>query len=260
MSEVLTGKRMDASFEGKCVWVTGAAQGIGQRVAESFAALGAQVIGLDCQTMEAWHQNIDSVVLDVSRPEQVDTVCQTLLEQGRGPDVLVNAAGILRMGTVASIDLADWHACMSVNVNGVFYMLQALMAHFKAQRSGAIVNVGSNAGHVPRLNMGAYCVSKAAVASLSHCAGLELARYGVRCNLVSPGSTDTPMLRNMLGTDEALARTVQGVPDDYKLGIPLGKLGSSQEVANTVLFLASGLASHITMQDIVVDGGATLSA
>ncbi|MCV6590271.1 MAG: 2,3-dihydro-2,3-dihydroxybenzoate dehydrogenase [Marinobacterium sp.] len=251
---------IDASFNGKCVWVTGAAQGIGYRVAESFAALGAQVIGLDCQTHSEGEQHFELVQLDVSRQEQVQAITAQLLQRQCGPDVLVNAAGVLRMGTVADIELADWHTCMNVNVNGVFYLLQALMPHFKARRRGAIVNVGSNAGHVPRLNMAAYCASKAALASLSHCTALELASYGVRCNMVSPGSTDTPMLRNMLGSDEAVMATINGYPDDYKLGIPLGKIGQPQEVANTVLFLASELASHITMQDIVVDGGATLTA
>jgi len=260
MSQPQPGSTIDASFNGKCVWVTGAAQGIGYRIALSFAALGARVIGLDCQTHIDGEQPFELVQLDVSRQPQVQTVTEQLLQRECAPDVLVNAAGVLRMGTVADIDLADWHTCMDVNVNGVFYLVQALMPHFKARRRGAIVNVGSNAGRVPRLNMGAYCVSKSALASLSHCAGLELARYGVRCNLVSPGSTDTPMLRNMLGTEEAVAATINGYPDDYKLGIPLGKIGQPQEVANTVLFLASELASHITMQDIVVDGGATLSA
>ena len=90
--------------------------------------------------------------------------------------------------------------------------------------------------------------------------GLELAPFGVRANLVSPGSTDTPMLRGMLPSEEAIARTIAGLPEQFKLGIPLRKVATPAEIAHTVLFLASDLASHITLQDLVVDGGATLSA
>ena len=108
--------------------------------------------------------------------------------------------------------------------------------------------------------MAAYCASKAALVSLSHCVGLELAAYGVRCNVVSPGSTATPMLQAMLADAAAVERTIAGLPAQFKLGIPLGKIASPGEVANAVLFLASAQASHITLQDLVIDGGATLAA
>jgi hypothetical protein len=98
---------------------------------------------------------------------------------------------------------------------------------------------------------------KAAVTSLTQTVGLELAPFGVRANLVSPGSTDTPMLRGMLPSEEAMARTIAGLPEQFKLGIPLRKVATPAEIAHTVLFLASDLASHITLQDLVVDGGAT---
>ena len=149
---------------------------------------------------------------------------------------------------------------MTVNASGVFYLLRALVPHFKEQQRGAIVTIGSNAAHVPRMQMAAYCASKAAVTSLTQTVGLELAPFGVRVNLVSPGSTDTEMLRGMLPDEGAMARTIKGLPDQFKLGIPLNKIATPREIANTVLFLASSLASHITLQDLVVDGGATLSA
>ena len=175
-------------------------------------------------------------------------------------DVLVNGAGVLRLGPTETLSDDDWHDCMTVNASGVFYLLRALVPHFKGQRRGAIVTIGSNAAHVPRMQMAAYCASKAAVTSLTQTVGLELAPFGVRANLVSPGSTDTPMLRGMLPNEEAMARTIAGLPEQFKLGIPLRKVATPAEIAHTVLFLASDLASHITLQDLVVDGGATLSA
>ncbi len=108
--------------------------------------------------------------------------------------------------------------------------------------------------------MAAYGASKAAMASLSHNAALELAPYGVRCNVVSPGSTDTPMLRGMWQDEHGAAGTIAGKPEAFRLGIPLGKLATPADVAGAVLYLASDLAGHVTMQDIVVDGGATLAA
>lgn len=253
-------------FAEKMVWVTGAAQGIGLQIAQTFLALGAQVIGLDRQApVDFSHARFETVKVNLADAATVASVCENLLAEGAAPQIVINAAGILRLGKLDSLSLEDWQSCFDVNVSGVFYLLRSLIPHFKQQGFGSIVNLASNAAHVPRINMGAYCASKAALVSLSHCVALELASFGVRCNLVSPGSTDTPMLRGMLapdgsGSPEMFARTIQGLPEQFKLGIPLKKIASAQEIANTVVFLASDLASHITMQDIVVDGGATLAA
>lgn len=246
-------------FAGKRVWVTGAGQGIGLHTAMRFHAAGAEVVGLDRQFTEADYP-FRTVVMDVTDPQQVEQVCQQLLDERRHLDVLVNGAGILRLGNSDELSLEDWNASMAVNVTGPFLLFRQVVPVFKAQRSGAIVSIASNAAHVPRLQMAGYCASKAALVALNNCVGLELAACGVRCNLVSPGSTDTPMLRAMVGGPERLQGLVAGLPEAYKLGIPLGKIAHPEEIANTVLFLASDLASHITMQDIVVDGGATLAA
>lgn len=245
-------------FSGQTVWVTGAASGIGESIARQFVALGANVIGFD-RAFRHYDHPFTCVTLDISEPDSVAAVCRQQLAE-TGLDVFVNAAGILRLGDIDALSVDDWHQCINVNASGAFYLLNALVPHFKRQRRGAIVCVGSNAAHVPRLQMAAYCASKAALTSLSHCTGLELAPYGVRCNLVSPGSTDSPMQRGMWHSADAEQRTIAGFPDQYKLGIPLGKIAQPEEIANTVVFLASDLASHITMQDVVVDGGATLTA
>lgn len=260
-------------FEGKQVWVTGAGRGIGYQIAMMFRALGARVTGLDLsfddsavtEQRQAWHSGhkaypFRTCVLDIARADQVAQICQQLLLEHPEIDVLVNAAGVLKLGTVEQISHSDWHSCLDINLSGAFYLFQQLLPVFKRQQRGSIVTIASNAAHVPRLNMAAYCASKAALAALSNCAALELAAYGVRCNLVSPGSTLTPMLQGMLSDQQALQRTIAGLPEQFKLGIPLRKIADPAEIAYTVAFLASDLASHITMQDIVVDGGATLAA
>ncbi|OBU86149.1 2,3-dihydro-2,3-dihydroxybenzoate dehydrogenase [Chromobacterium subtsugae] len=249
-------------FTGQCVWVTGAAQGIGQEVARRFVEAGARVVALDLQFEQAAaHCGVmRELPLDIRDADAVAALCRRLAEEDALPDVLVNAAGVLRLGAFDALSVDDWQQCLAVNVSGPFYLLRALMPHFKARRAGAIVNVASNAAHVPRIAMAAYGASKAAMASLSHNAALELAPYGVRCNVVSPGSTDTPMLRGMWQDEHGAASTIAGKPEAFRLGIPLGKLATPADIAGAVLYLASDLAGHVTMQDIVVDGGATLAA
>lgn len=251
-------QQMNIDFSGKRVWVTGAGRGIGHEVAKQFVAAGAVVVGLDRDFPHATY-SYATRELDIRDPQAVNACCERLLADG-GLDVLVNGAGVLRLGPTETLSDSDWDDCMAVNASGVFYLLRALVPHFKAQQHGAIVTIGSNAAHVPRMQMAAYCASKAAVTSLTQTVGLELAPFGVRVNLVSPGSTDTEMLRGMLPDESALGRTIAGLPAQFKLGIPLNKIATPLEIANTVLFLASDLASHITLQDLVVDGGATLSA
>jgi 2,3-dihydro-2,3-dihydroxybenzoate dehydrogenase len=248
---------MSGDFAGQRVLVTGAASGIGRRIAERFGQAGAEVIGLDLRAEGAPCRIVRA---DLSDPRQVAAASDELKVEAERLDVLVNAAGVLRTGPAEALTPDDWHACMAVNANGVFHLLRHWIPLFKRQRHGAIVTVSSNAAHVPRMGMAAYCASKAAVSALTRCVGLELAPYGVRCNLVSPGSTDTPMLTGMLGDPAGTERLIAGLPETFKLGIPLGKIASPDDVADVVLYLASDRAGHVTLQDIVVDGGSTLGA
>lgn len=244
-------------FEGQTVWVTGANQGIGQAVADRFHARGAVVIAFD-RRWSGEERPYRTVTLDIADADAVARTCRALFAEGIAIDVLANVAGILRMGAVEELDDADWRETFAVNVAGPFHLMRAVAPAFKSRRRGAVISVSSNAAHVPRVGMAAYGASKAALTSLTRTLGLELAPYGVRCNVVSPGSTDTPMQRAMWSGPDGAAGTIQGNPGQHKLGIPLGKLATPQDIAETVAFLASPAAGHITMADVLVDGGATL--
>ncbi|MDO4638008.1 MAG: 2,3-dihydro-2,3-dihydroxybenzoate dehydrogenase [Lautropia sp.] len=257
---------MTDRFTDKKILVTGTAQGIGLRIAQRFVQAGAEVIGLDRQPAAGGNDGksaahtFEQIQLDLTDTAAIARVCEQLKARWPTLDVLVNAAGVLRMGGLDSLTSEDWDACLDVNVTGPFHLIQQWAPVFKAQRRGAIVNIASNAAVVPRIGMLAYCTSKAAMVAMSQTVALELAPFGVRCNIVSPGSTDTPMLAGMLGDPAGQRRLVEGLPEQYKLGIPLGKIGKPDDVADAVLFLASDQAGHITMQQIVIDGGATLGA
>ncbi|HAS1183417.1 TPA: 2,3-dihydro-2,3-dihydroxybenzoate dehydrogenase [Enterobacter cloacae] len=246
-------------FTGKTVWVTGAGKGIGYATALAFADAGAKVTGFDLAFTQG-NYPFATETLDVSDAAQVSDVCGRLLAVEERLDVLVNTAGILRMGATDQLSQEDWQQTFAVNVGGAFNLFQQTMGQFRRQQSGAIVTVASDAAHTPRIGMSAYGASKAALKSLALTVGLELAGSGVRCNLVSPGSTDTDMQRTLWTCDDAEQQRIRGFGEQFKLGIPLGKIARPQEIASTILFLASDAASHITLQDIVVDGGSTLGA
>ncbi|ELT6542814.1 2,3-dihydro-2,3-dihydroxybenzoate dehydrogenase EntA [Salmonella enterica] len=246
-------------FSDKTVWVTGAGKGIGYATALAFVDAGARVVGFDREFTQE-NYPFATEVMDVADAVQVAQVCQRVLQKTPRLDVLVNAAGILRMGATDALSVDDWQQTFAVNVGGAFNLFSQTMTQFRRQQGGAIVTVASDAAHTPRIGMSAYGASKAALKSLALTVGLELAGCGVRCNVVSPGSTDTDMQRTLWVSEDAEQQRIRGFGEQFKLGIPLGKIARPQEIANTILFLASDLASHITLQDIVVDGGSTLGA
>src|SRR5690606_41984778 len=119
---------------------------------------------------------------------------------------------------------------------------------------------GSEAEGVHRQNMAAYAATKAAIAMLTRCVGLELAGHGIRCNILAPGSTLTPMQTGMWADESGAAKVIAGDPSSYRTGIPLGKLAAPEDIAAAAMFLLSDQAGQITMTDLYVDGGATLRA
>lgn len=258
---------------GRRALVTGAGQGIGAAVARALAARGAHVVATDrraegVEALAAGHAGpaeasepagaLTPYAMDVTDAAAVRDVVEKVNARHGPLDVLVNVAGILRPGPAAELSDQDWADTFAVNTTGVFHTARAVAPGMAARGGGSIVTVGSNAAGVPRVHLGAYAASKAAAAMYTKCLGLELARSGVRCNVVAPGSTDTAMQRALWQDPDARARVLDGDPAVYRTGIPLGRIAEPSDIADAVVFLASDLARHITMQELYVDGGATL--
>jgi 2,3-dihydro-2,3-dihydroxybenzoate dehydrogenase len=257
-------------FAGQVAVVSGAASGIGLAVSLALARAGATVAALDCDEAllraldeeRSLHQlPIHTYVCDVAEPLIVKDVITRVTAELGAPVLLANVAGILRKGTASSVSLSDWNDSFRVNVTGVMLLAQTVVPSMIAQRRGAIVTVASNAGTTPRSTMCAYSASKAAALMYTRCLGLELAQHNIRCNSVSPGSTETPMLTQLLGdTPDVHTKAILGSPEQFRLGIPLRRVASVTDVCEAVLYLLSKAARHITMHNLIVDGGATLGS
>lgn len=253
-------------INGQVALVTGAAAGIGAAVTRALATHGASVAAVDLDPAGALNVTEPlpgrhrAYPVDVRDPASVEAVVDQV-EAELGPvSVLINVAGVLRTGPALDISDQDWAAVFDVNTSGVFHTCRAVGRRMVRRAAGCIVTVASNAAGVPRAEMSAYAASKAAAAHFTRCLALELAPYGIRCNVIAPGSTDTGMLRSMWHNGQGAQSTIRGSLEQYRVGIPLQKLARPEEVADAVLFLASDRASHITMQDLYVDGGAALRA
>jgi NAD(P)-dependent dehydrogenase (short-subunit alcohol dehydrogenase family) len=241
--------------------VTGGGRGIGLGCVEALAEAGGRVViaDFDAQVaesgrdaMKAKGYDVDLVLMDVTRPDQVTSVADSLARQHGRIDILVNNAGIARSETPAEAVADDhWLNVIDVNLNGVFWCCRAFGRHMLARRSGAIVNVGSMSGFIVNKpqEQSYYNASKAAVHHLTKSLAAEWGARGVRVNAVAPTYIATP-----------LNAFVNKRPDMLKAwldGTPMGRLGEIEEIASVVLFLASDAASLMTGSVVVVDGGYT---
>jgi 3(or 17)beta-hydroxysteroid dehydrogenase len=244
----------------KVALVTGGASGIGLATCELLAAEGARIVIGDVdraageRAVAAIGPRASFHPLDVTREEDWIAVTDAIVRDLGRLDILVNNAGVVLLKDVEATTLAEWRGLMAVNHDGVFLGCKHAVRVMK-ERGGAIVNMSSVAGLIGHPALAAYCASKGGVRLLTKSVALHCARrgYGIRCNSVHPSFAETPMLEGMI----AAARDPQKQRASHAAAAPLGRLAQPDEIARTILFLASEDSAFTTGAEIVVDGGLT---
>lgn len=251
----MSGPTRSGLLADKVAVVTGASSGIGKAIAEDYAREGASVVLADINDAagEAAAAAINAAGgvasychSDAADPQAADALVRFALERYGALHVACNNAGISgESNPVADYSVAGWHKVIDVNLNSVFYGMRAQIPAILAAGGGAIVNVASILGQVGFAGAPAYVAAKHGVVGLSKNAAMEYAQAGVRVNVVGPGFIATPLLKD-LGDDLLTAIAAMH---------PIGRLGTSEEVAGLVTFLSSSKASFITGSYVAVDGG-----
>ena len=230
-------------LEGKRAVVTGSASGIGRATAEALTRAGARVAGLDLLKSDTEV----SIVGDTSEVAAVERAADAL----GGVDIWVNNAARLFVRPVVDTTDEEWHSLLGPNLHGYFYGCRAAARRMLAQGTGGrIVNVTSAVNVFAVPDLGAYAAAKGGIASLTKSLALELAGAEVTVNAVAPGAVETP-----LNADAYTA----GVRRTYEERIPLGRIGTPEDVADVIVFLASDAARYVTGQELIVDGGLTIN-
>ena len=248
------------ALEGKTAIVTGGAAGIGRAIVEAFAQAGARVAFCDIDaargtsTADAIAREGAEVMFrpaDVADRMTVASLVDAAAQRYGRVDVLVNNAGITHDRILfGALDFATWRRVFDVNLDGLFFTIEAVLPHMRRARSGSIVNVGSILASAGFAGKTAYCASKAAVAGFTKALALDLAADRIRVNCLIPGSVDTDMMWRGLDAGARVEAEAVCAAD-----VPLGRVGAPRELAAAALFLASDAASYVTGTELLVDGG-----
>jgi NAD(P)-dependent dehydrogenase (short-subunit alcohol dehydrogenase family) len=235
-------------LSGRTAWVTGGAAGIGAAIVDLLHQAGARVAVLDrafASAADAADSGIWRVPLDVADGDAIARTASALVERGLAPDILVNNAGITRDGVVWKLRDDDWQDVIDVNLTAAFRMTRAVVPHMRERGGGAIVNTASINGIRGKFGQSNYAASKGGLIAFTKAVAREVGRAGIRVNAVAPGLIETQLTASLPAA----------VVEQARSEVLLGRLGAPSDIAAAVLFLVSTLASHVTGQVLVVDGG-----
>lgn len=250
-------------FTGKVAVVAGGSLGIGRAASLRLAAGGASVViaarrqqAVDEVVSEIKAEGGSAIGLsaDVSKSDDAKRLIDSAVDAFGGVDILVNSQGIQRYGTVEETTEELWDEVMNVNLKSMFLTSHFAVPEMRKRGGGAIVNVSSVQGLATQTQVTAYSTSKSAIIGLTRTIAVDYARYGIRCNVVLPASIDTPMLRWAADLFKA-DRSVDDLVRDWGKMHPVGRVGTSEEVAELIAFLASDRAAFITGAEYKIDGG-----
>ena len=265
---------MSRRLENRHALLTGAAGGIGLAVTTAYLAEGARCTAVDltrepsrelAALIAQYRDRLQYVACDVSKTAQIDDLITAAQARFGSIDILFNNAAIFDLAPLLESDEAMYDRLFAVNVRGMFFVMQKVLAQMVAQRNnsriaGTIINLASQAGRRGEALVSHYCATKAAVVSYTQSAALAMAPHGIRVNAIAPGVIDTPMWDQV---DALFARYEQLQPGEKKVAVgkavPLGYMGRPDQVAGAAVFLASEEASYITAQTLNVDGGNVMS-
>jgi len=240
--------------KGKVAVITGASRGIGRSIALALAAEGAKIVAvdLDLSATEAVVEELKgmgaeavAVVGNVTVADDAEKMIDTAVKSFGRVDILVNNAGITRDGLLMRMKEEDWDAVLTVNLKGAFLCTKAVSKVMSKQRSGRIINIASVVGQMGNAGQANYCASKAGLIGLTKSNARELAKRGVTVNAVAPGFIATAMT-------DALPEKAR---EELTTQIPLERLGTPEDIANAVVFLAAERSGYITGQVLAVNGG-----
>ncbi|MFA5005354.1 MAG: 3-oxoacyl-[acyl-carrier-protein] reductase [Candidatus Omnitrophota bacterium] len=245
-------------LDGKVALITGGARGIGQAIAMSFAKEGADIVVADvnmeiaqktASEIEALGRKALALEMDVTSYEKVEEGINKILDKFGKVDILVNNAGITKDNLLLRMSQAEWDAVINVNLKGTFNCIRAVSRPMVKQRSGRIISIASIIGLMGNPGQANYAASKAGIIALTKTVAKELASRNINANAVAPGFIQTEMTAKL--PEELKKKMLEA--------IPLGKLGTPQDIAQVCLFLASEESSYITGQVITVDGGMVMA-
>src|SRR5947208_12294189 len=244
-------------LDDKIAIVTGGGQGIGQAIAQKLAAEGATVVVTDVDEASATTTADElpgavAIRADVTDRQGVQAMAERVAGQFGRIDVLVNNAGWDKASPFVDSDPADWDRAIAINLYGVLHTCKAVLPVMAAHGSGAVVNLGSDAGRVGSSGEAVYSAAKGGVIAFTKTIAREVARHRINVNCVCPGPSDTPLFQN------EFARVSPKLAASLTRVIPWGRLGTPEDVAPAVVFLASDEAGFITGQTLSVSGGLTM--
>lgn len=242
-------------LKGKTAVITGSARGIGRAIAEKLAEAGSNVVVSDImaelgeatakEIAEKYSVETIFVPANVTKAEDNTKLVEAAVEKFGSIDIMVNNAGITKDGLFMRMSEEDFARVIDINLKGAFLGAHAAYLKMMKQRSGTIINMASVIGLTGNLGQANYAASKAGLIGMTKSIAAEVAKRGVRCNAIAPGYIQSEM------TDMLKEEVKQAILDK----VPMGKMGSVEDIANAVLFLSSDLSSYITGKTITVDGG-----
>ncbi len=238
------------NFKNKKILVTGATGGIGDSIVKKFLSLDASVLGTGTnnEKLEALKKNypkIETVKFDISEHEKIDEFIENVFSKLGGLDILINNAGITKDNLSLRMKNDEWQKIIDINLSSTFYLCKSAIKKMLKNKYGRIVNITSIVGHTGNIGQANYSASKAGVVAMSKSLAIEYAKKNISVNCVSPGYIQTKMTEKI---SEEMKNTLLS-------RIPMNKLGTADDVSNTVAFLCSESSSYITGETIHVNGG-----